>query len=56
MRSMTQAQQLERGRIDPVHVLVQREHRLPRRQPRELLDQRLQRPPLLHLRRQVSAG
>ena len=37
-----QAQQLERRRVDPVHVLVQRQHRLLRRQARELVDQRLQ--------------
>ena len=37
-----EAQELERRRVDPVHVLVERQHRLLRRQARELVDQRLQ--------------
>ena len=41
-----QAQELERRRIDPVHVLVQRQYRLLRRQACELVDQSLQGPPL----------
>ena len=46
------AQELEGRGVDPVHVLVQRQHRLLRRERRELVEQRLQGPPLLHLRRQ----
>ena len=41
------AQQLEGRRVDPVHVLVQRQDRVPRRKTGELVDQRFQRPPLL---------
>ena len=47
-----EAQELQRRRVDPVHVLVHSQHRPLRRQARDLVDQRLQRPPLLHLRRQ----
>ncbi|HEX6015783.1 MAG TPA: hypothetical protein VFY87_29060 [Geminicoccaceae bacterium] len=47
-----EAQELERRWVDPVHVLIQRQHRVPRRQGGELVDQRLQDPPLLHLRRE----
>jgi hypothetical protein len=46
-----QGQQLKRRRVDPVHVLVESQHWLLRGQAGELLDQCLQRPPLLHLRR-----
>ena len=42
-------EQLERGRVDPVHVLVDREHRLTGRQPLELVRQHAQRPLLLQL-------
>ena len=38
----------------PVHVLVQSEDRLPCCEGRELVDQRLQRPPLLHLWREYQ--
>ena len=37
-----------------MHVLVQRQHRLLRRERRELIEKCLQGPPLLHLRRQVE--
>ena len=47
-------QQLLRGRIDPVHVLVSQEYRLCRRKALQLIDQRLQRQLLLTLRRQFK--
>jgi hypothetical protein len=46
-----QAEQLLRGRVAPVQVLVGEQHRLRRRKPFELLDQRCQRQLLLALRR-----
>ena len=55
MRSIGQAEQLLRGRVDPVHVLVGEQHRLRRREPLELLDQHLQRQLLLALRASVRA-
>ena len=51
-----EAQELERRRVDPVHVLVERQHRLLGREARELVDQRLQRPPLLRSGVSVSGG
>src|SRR3954468_8401709 len=42
-------QQLERGRIGPVHVLVQRQHRLARCQACELVEQHLESPLFLLL-------
>jgi hypothetical protein len=47
-------QQLERGRVAPVRILKQHQHRLPRRQPLDLCHQRPQRLLLLPLRRQVE--
>ena len=47
-----QVEQLERGRVAPVHVLVQRQHRLPRREPLELREQRREGPLLAPLRAQ----
>ena len=48
-----QGQQLERGRVDPVRVLEQHQHRLPRRKPPQLRQQRLERLLLAPLRREV---
>ena len=47
--------QLERGRVDPVQVLEQAEHRPRPRQPEELSRQRRQRPRTLLLRREIEA-
>jgi hypothetical protein len=49
-----QAQELLSGRVDPLHVLVHHQHRLLRRQPCELIQQRFERQLLLALRRQVQ--
>jgi hypothetical protein len=48
--------QLEGRRVDPVHVLVQRQHRLLCREAGELVEERLQRSPLLHLWGQGQGG
>ena len=45
---------LERGRVDPVGVLEHHQDRLPGGQPEQLLDQRLERPRPLRLRRQIE--
>ncbi len=45
---------LERGRVDPVRVLDDHQHRLPGRKPEHLLDQRLEGPRPLRLRRQIE--
>jgi hypothetical protein len=44
--------EFERRRVNPVHVLVEGQHRLLRGQAREMFDQRLQCPPLLNIRGQ----
>jgi hypothetical protein len=49
-----QTQRFQRGRIDPVHVFVQGEHRLPRGQALDLLDQDLERALRLALRARVG--
>jgi hypothetical protein len=49
-----QTQRFQRGRIDPVHVFIYGEHRLPRRKAPDLLDQDLERPLRLALRAQVG--
>jgi hypothetical protein len=49
-----QAQKLLRGRVAPVHVLIGEQHRLRRREPFELLEQRRQRQLLLALRSQIE--
>ena len=51
-----QRQQLLRGGIDPVHVLVRQEHWLLHRKPCEPVLQRLEQQLLLTLRRQVERG
>ena len=51
-----QTERCQRGRIDPVHVFVQGEHRLPRREALDLLDQDLERPLRLALRAEVGRG
>jgi len=45
----SKVEQLARGRVDPMHVLKDHQHRLPVRQALELPDQRLQCPLLLAL-------
>ena len=49
-----QAEQVLRGRIAPVHVLVGEQHRLCRREPVQLIDQRFQRQLLPSLRGEVK--
>ena len=49
-----QTQKLLRGRVDPVYVLVDQEHRLFRREALELVNQYFQRALLLALRQQVE--
>ena len=51
-----QAERCQRGGVDPVHVFVEREHRLPRCQALDLIDQDFQRPLRLALRAEVRAG
>ena len=45
-----EVEQLARGRVNPMRVLENHDHRLPARQTFELADQRLQCPLLLSLR------
>ena len=54
MRSMSRPSSSSVDRIDPVHVLVGLQHRLIRREARQLLDQCRQRQLLLALRGQVE--
>jgi hypothetical protein len=49
-----QTQRFQGGWIDPVRVFIQGEHRLPRREALDLIDQEFERPLCLALRAQVG--
>jgi hypothetical protein len=51
-----QIEQLQRGGVDPVHVLTDHHRGLPRSQPSDLRDQCFERPLLTLLRAKVEGG